>query len=123
MPRPKNTAWTKYRPRPKPTYVLSPTFETEEELDEALNKVRVAYPDSKRIPQDICLRLMGYDAHLSVRDMKNDILTDTMTKHTVTDKSGNVLYWYARWDIVHTTRFVSNMYALGNALSANDYAC
>lgn len=104
MSKPDDTPWIKYRPRLKQTYVITPTYETEAELDEALAKLRAT--GRIRIPQDEFLHILGYVGHLSNADYRNDVLLYTMRKHH-TDR------WYAKFDITKTGRFLSNKYDLG----------
>lgn len=104
MSKPNDTPWTKYRPRMKQTYVITPTYETEAELDEALAKLRAT--GLMRIPQNNFLNILGYTGHLSNADYRNDVLLYTMKKcHG--DR------WFARFDIAKTGRFVSKKYDLG----------
>lgn len=121
MSRPDETPWTKYRPRKVPDYVITPGFLTEEELVAAVNRVRAAYPDRNRVPQCDFLKILGYTGHTSVRDVKNDVLMDTFEIHKV--ENSDMRYWYGRFDVMYTTRFVSDKYHLGASMTNNDYAC
>lgn len=110
MSRPKNIKMDKLF-RKKDIYVITPTYETEDELDKAVDSLcryaRKYHPDM-RLPQRTYLKILGVRQPVGSREYRNDVLLDTGTKYNVTDDKGKILYWYMRFDVIGTKRSIGD---------------
>lgn len=86
------------------TYVITPTYDTEKELDEAVAKLN--HYANGRIPQREFLRLLGVRQPIGSKEYRNDVLLDTGVKKRVQrvcdDKDGRryiLDYWYMQYDV------------------------
>lgn len=81
------------------TYVITPTYDTEEELDEAVKKL--AHYANGRIPQREFLRLLGVRQPIGSKEYRNDVLLNTGQKKHVKRSFGanSVDYWYMQYDV------------------------
>lgn len=91
------------------TYVITPIYDTEEELDEAVKKL--AHYANGRIPQREFLRLLGVRQPIRSKEYRNDVLLDTGVKKRVQrvrdDKDGRryiLDYWYMQYDVENVHR-------------------
>lgn len=106
----KESDWYRNHKFDKPqTYVITPTYDTEEELDEAVAKL--AHYANGRIPQREFLRILDVRQPVGSKEYKNDVLLDTGIKKRIQrvcdDKDGRryiLDYWYMQYDVVKTGR-------------------
>ena len=91
-----------------PNYVLTPTYDTREELDEAVQKLhREAFQrgyKNHHMPQRVFLKTLGVREPVGSKEYRNDVLLDTGTRHMVRDSKGNIRYWYMQYKIEKTNR-------------------
>lgn len=108
MSRPKNSSVNGYFAHEKP-YVITPTYSTEAELDEAVKKLG-KYAGG-HIPQRMFLKLLGMRMPAASKEYRNDVLLDTgVKKHVVNEETG-VDYWYMQYDVEKTNRPVLDTFA------------
>lgn len=91
------------------TYVITPTYDTEAELDAAVKKL--AHYANGRIPQREFLRRLGVRQPIGSKEYRNDVLLDTGVKKRVQrvcdDKDGRryiLDYWYMQYNVERTNR-------------------
>ena len=85
-----------------PDYVITPTYETREELDEHIQLLRQKSTQrgySDRIPQRVFLQILGMRQPVGSREYKNEVLLDTGVRHMVRDKKNRPVYWYMQFKV------------------------
>lgn len=110
MSRPKNIKMDKLFHK-KDTYVITPTYKTEDELDKAVDKLysyAKHFHRDMHLPQRTYLKILGVRQPVGSREYRNDVLLDTGTKHNVKDDKGEILYWYMRFDVISTKRNIGD---------------
>lgn len=110
MSRPKNVSNRKLFDR-DPMYVITPVYDTREELDEHIQKLMQGAKQrgysNGRIPQRVFLQLLGMRQPIGSREYKNDVLLDTGQRCYVKSTTDKITGYYARFDIEKTTRSIT----------------
>ena len=109
-----------------PNYVLTPTYDSREELDEAVQKLhREAYQRGYKdhhMPQRVFLQTLGVRQPVGSREYRNDVLLDTGTRHMVRDDKGKIRYYYMQYKIVKVARVNTDKYDYPeNRIDLNTY--
>ena len=82
-------------------YVITPTYETREELDEHIQllhqKAKQRGYSENRVPQRVFLQILGVRQPIGSDEYMNDVLLDTGVRHMVRDKHNRPKYWYMQF--------------------------
>lgn len=103
-------------------YVITPTYETEDELDKEVEKLTLYakhFHPNMRLPQRVFLKILGVRQPIGSREYKNDVLLETGEKHNVANDQGDILYWYERFKTIVTGRHIVDK---GHGYDLNSYA-
>lgn len=104
-------------------YVITPTYDTEEELDAAVAKLdayaKHFHPDGQ-LPQRTFLHILGQRQPIGSREHKNNVILENRKKVHV--KTDTVDYWYMKFEIVVTNRSVSEKRSYATYHDLNTYA-
>ena len=104
-------------------YVITPTYDTEKELDEAVAKLDAYakhFHTNGAMPQRTFLHILEQRQPVGSREYKNDVILENRKKvHLKTDK---VDYWYMKFEVVVTSRAINGKNPYDAYHDLNTYA-